>query len=72
MQDANTVLRVIRELGEKGRPLDRIYRQQLVGVTSSHVMSDVAHRLMKPVHRGLRSADQWFNSFDRLAQLRLR
>ena len=27
MQDANTVLRVIRELGEKGRPLDRIYRQ---------------------------------------------
>ena len=27
MQDANTVLRIIRELGEKGRPLDRIYRQ---------------------------------------------
>lgn len=27
MQDANTVLRIIRGLGEKGRPLDRIYRQ---------------------------------------------
>ena len=27
MQDATTVLRIIRELGEKGRPLDRIYRQ---------------------------------------------
>ncbi|HEU4792094.1 MAG TPA: reverse transcriptase/maturase family protein [Nitrolancea sp.] len=27
MQDANTVLRIIRELGEKGCPLDRIYRQ---------------------------------------------
>jgi predicted nucleic acid-binding protein len=26
--------------------LDRIYRQQLVGFTSSHVLSDVAHRLM--------------------------
>ncbi len=27
MQDATTVLRIIRELGEQGRPLDRIYRQ---------------------------------------------
>jgi len=26
--------------------LDRIYRQQLVGFTSSHVLSDIAHRLM--------------------------
>src|SRR5205807_2667503 len=26
--------------------LDRIYRQQLAGFTSSHVLSDVAHRLM--------------------------
>jgi predicted nucleic acid-binding protein len=26
--------------------LDRIYRQQLVGFTSSHVLCDVAHRLM--------------------------